>query len=46
MKISAYLATWNMLNRFLAGTVDEFAIWNRALSPAEAALLSMQPPGG
>lgn len=38
--------TWNMLNRFLAGTIDDFAVWNRALSPAEAALLSMQPPGG
>jgi hypothetical protein len=41
-----YFGTWNMLNRFLAGTIDDFAIWNRALSPAEAALLSMQPPGG
>jgi len=39
---------WKVLsaNRFLAGTIDDFAIWNRALSPAEAALLSMQPPRG
>jgi Concanavalin A-like lectin/glucanases superfamily len=41
-----YFGTWNMLNRFLAGTIDDFAIWSRALSPAEVALLSTQPPGG
>jgi hypothetical protein len=41
-----YFGTWNMLTRFLAATIDDFAVWNRALSPAEAALLSMQPPGG
>ncbi len=41
-----YFGTWNMLARFLSGSIDDFAIWSRALSPAEVALLSMQPPGG
>ncbi len=41
-----YFGTWNMLARFLSGSIDDFAIWSRALSPAEIALLSMQPPGG
>ena len=29
-----------------AAASGNFAIWNRALSPAEAALLSIQPPSG
>jgi hypothetical protein len=41
-----FMGTWNMGERFLAGTVDDFAIWSRALGPGEVALLSQQPPGG
>jgi hypothetical protein len=41
-----YFGTWNRLSRFLSATIYDFAIWDRALSPAEVALLSMQPAGG
>jgi hypothetical protein len=40
-----YMGTWNMMNRFLTGVIDDFAIWSRALSPDEIALLSRQPVG-
>jgi hypothetical protein len=40
-----YMGTWNMGDRFLAATLDDFAIWNRALDDGEIATLSRQPPG-
>jgi hypothetical protein len=40
-----YMGTWNMGERFLAATLDDFAIWNRALDQGEIATLSQQPPG-
>jgi hypothetical protein len=40
-----YMGTWNMGQRFLAATLDDFAIWNRALDDGEIATLSQQPPG-
>jgi hypothetical protein len=40
-----YMGTWNMGERFLAATLDDFAIWNRALDDGEIATLSQQPPG-
>ncbi len=40
-----YMGTWNMMSRYLTGVVDDFAIWSRALSPDEIALLSRQPVG-
>jgi hypothetical protein len=39
-----YIGRWNMEGRFLTATIDDFAIWSRALTPAEIALLSRQPP--
>jgi len=39
------MGTWNMNNRFLVGAIDDFAVWARALQPAEIAILSRQPPG-
>jgi hypothetical protein len=39
------MGTWNMGDRFLAATVDDFAIWSRALDQGEIATLSEQPPG-
>jgi hypothetical protein len=41
-----YFGTWNMLQRYLSASIDDFAVWNRALSPGEVELLSLQPPGG
>ena len=38
-----YMGRWNMVNRFLSGVVDDFAIWSRALEPDEIAVLSRQP---
>jgi hypothetical protein len=40
-----YMGTWNMFNRFLVGDIDDFAIWGRALQPAEIAAISHQSPG-
>ena len=40
-----YMGTWNMGERFLAATVDDFAIWSRALDKGEIATISQQPPG-
>jgi Concanavalin A-like lectin/glucanases superfamily len=40
-----FMGTWNMGERFLAATLDDFAIWNRALDEGEVAILSQQPPG-
>jgi hypothetical protein len=40
-----YMGTWNMGQRFLAATLDDFAIWSRALDKGEIATLSQQPPG-
>ena len=39
-----YMGTWNMGQRFLAATLDDFAIWDRALDAGEIATLSQQPP--
>jgi Concanavalin A-like lectin/glucanases superfamily len=39
------MGTWNMGERFLAATVDDFAIWSRALDAGEIATISQQPPG-
>ena len=39
-----YMGTWNMGQRFLAATVDDFAIWNRALDQGEIAIISQQTP--
>jgi hypothetical protein len=39
-----YIGRWNMSGRFLAGDVDDFAIWARALTPDEVAAASLQPP--
>jgi hypothetical protein len=39
-----YMGTWNMGQRFLAGTVDDFAIWSRALDQGEIATISQQSP--
>ena len=38
------MGTWNMGERFLAATVDDFAIWSRALDQGEIAAISQQPP--
>jgi hypothetical protein len=40
------MGRWNMDGRFLAGEIDDVAIWSRALGPGEVALLTQQPPGG
>ena len=40
-----YMGTWNMLTRFFTADIDDFAIWSRALGPAEISSLSSQPPG-
>jgi hypothetical protein len=39
-----YMGRWNSAGRFLAADLDDFAIWSRALSPGEIAVLSQQPP--
>ncbi|MES1210592.1 MAG: LamG domain-containing protein [Pseudomonadota bacterium] len=38
------MGAWNQQGRFLAGDLDDIAIWNRALAPAEIAVISRQPP--
>jgi hypothetical protein len=38
-----YVGTWNRGERFLEGDVDDFAIWRRALQPAEITAISKQP---
>jgi len=43
--MTLYMGSWNQLNRFFVGDLDDFAIWRRALQPAEIASLSRQPPG-
>ena len=40
-----YLGRWNQPGRNLAADIDDFAIWRRALQPAEIAMLSQGPPG-
>jgi hypothetical protein len=39
-----YIGRWNMDGRFLTATIDDFAIWSRALDRGEIAILSRQPP--
>lgn len=39
-----YIGRWNQNGRFLAGDLDDFAIWARALLPEEVAAVSLQPP--
>lgn len=39
-----YMGTWSMQQRFLAADLDDFAVWSRALSAGEVAVLSQQPP--
>jgi hypothetical protein len=39
-----YIGRWNQLIRFLSATVDDFAIWSRALDATEIAIVSRQPP--
>jgi hypothetical protein len=38
-----YMGRWNQNGRFLAATIDDFAIWSRALDPTEIAIVSRQP---
>jgi hypothetical protein len=38
-----YIGRWNQDVRFLSATVDDFAIWSRALDAAEIAIISRQP---
>jgi Concanavalin A-like lectin/glucanases superfamily len=38
------IGSWPLGGRYLAGDVDDIAIWGRALEPAEVALLSSRPP--
>ena len=40
-----YMGTWNQLNRFFVGDVDDLAIWRRALQPVEIATLSREAAG-
>jgi hypothetical protein len=39
-----YIGRWNQNARYLAGTIDDFAIWSRALTADEVATLAIQPP--
>lgn len=39
-----YIGRWNQNARFLAATIDDFAIWSRTLDAAEIALIFSQPP--
>lgn len=39
-----YMGTWNMGQRFLAADLDDFAVWSRALSAGEVAVLTQQAP--
>ena len=42
-----YFGRWNQNGRFLDATIDDFAIWSRALARQEIAVLSAQPaPNG
>jgi hypothetical protein len=38
-----YFGRWNMNARLLSATIDDFAIWSRALATREVAVLSAQP---
>lgn len=38
------MGTWNQGGRSLAGDLDDIAIWNRTLTPAEIAVISREPP--
>jgi hypothetical protein len=38
------IGSWPFNGRYLAGDVDDIAIWGRALEPAEVALLVSSPP--
>lgn len=38
-----YFGRWNMNARLLSATIDDFAIWSRALASREVAALSAQP---
>lgn len=38
-----YIGRWNQDGRFLAASLDDVAIWSRALDAAEIAVLSRQP---
>lgn len=40
-----YMGAWSQFGRFLVGDIDDFAIWHRALEPAEIAALSQHSPG-
>jgi len=40
-----YIGAWNMAGRYLAAVVDDFAIWARALGPAEIGLVFATSPG-
>jgi len=40
-----YLGRWNQPGRNLVADIDDFAIWRRALQPAEIASLSQSPAG-
>jgi hypothetical protein len=39
-----YFGKWTQAARFLAADLDDFAIWDRALSAGEVAVISQQPP--
>lgn len=39
-----YFGRWNMAGRVLDGDLDDVAIWERALAPAEITALSLQSP--
>lgn len=38
------LGKWTQAGRYLAGDIDDFAIWRRALQPPEIAQLSRMTP--
>lgn len=40
-----YAGRWSQPGRHLAADIDDFAVWRRALQPAEIARLSYQSPG-
>ena len=39
-----YMGRWNQDKRFMAADLDDFAIWNRALTAGEVAVISHQSP--
>jgi hypothetical protein len=39
-----FMGKWTQPGRHLAGDIDDFAIWRRALRPPEIAALSQKPP--